>query len=116
VLTVGNFDGVHVGHQEILRIVTERARGRGGESAVYTFEPHPRKVLRPAAAPKLLTTLEQKLERIEAAGVDVAIVALRADFARRRRGLRARVLPPSAGGDLRATTSAGHDREARCGR
>jgi FAD synthase len=50
VVTVGNFDGLHVGHREILRIVTERARARGGESAVYTFEPHPRKVLRPAGA------------------------------------------------------------------
>jgi riboflavin kinase/FMN adenylyltransferase len=74
VVTVGNFDGLHVGHQEILRIVTERARDRGGESAVYTFEPHPRKVLRPESAPRLLTTLEQKLELIDAAGVDMAVV------------------------------------------
>ena len=74
VVTVGNFDGLHVGHQEILRIVTDRARARRGEAAVYTFEPHPRKVLRPEAPPKLLTTLEQKLELIETAGVDVTIV------------------------------------------
>ena len=74
VVTVGNFDGVHVGHGEILRIVNERARAHAGEAAVYTFEPHPRKVLRPHAAPKLLTTLEQKLELIEAAGVDVTVV------------------------------------------
>jgi riboflavin kinase/FMN adenylyltransferase len=74
VVTVGNFDGVHVGHCEILRIVNERARAHAGEAAVYTFEPHPRKVLRPHAAPKLLTTLEQKLELIEAAGVDVTVV------------------------------------------
>ena len=74
VVTVGNFDGLHVGHREILRIVTERARDRDGEAAVYTFEPHPRKVLRPHDPPKLLTTLEQKLELIEEAGVDVTIV------------------------------------------
>jgi riboflavin kinase/FMN adenylyltransferase len=74
VLTVGNFDGLHVGHQEILRIVVERARARGGEAAVYTFDPHPRKVLRPNDPPRLLTTLEQKLELIEAAGVDLTIV------------------------------------------
>lgn len=74
VVTVGNFDGLHVGHREILRIVTERARDRDGEAAVYTFEPHPRKVLRPHDPPKLLTTLEQKLELIEQAGVDVTIV------------------------------------------
>lgn len=74
VVTVGNFDGLHVGHREILRIVTERARARGGEAAVYTFEPHPRKVLRPDAAPRLLTTLEQKLELIEQAGIDVTVL------------------------------------------
>ncbi len=45
VLTIGNFDGVHVGHQAILRLVVERARALGGESVLYTFEPHPRRVL-----------------------------------------------------------------------
>jgi riboflavin kinase/FMN adenylyltransferase len=74
VLTVGNFDGLHIGHQRIMRTVTSRARALGGEAAVYTFEPHPRKVLQPERAPRLLTTLEQKLELLEAAGVDVAIV------------------------------------------
>lgn len=116
VITVGNFDGLHVGHQEILRIVTERARDRDGEAAVYTFEPHPRKVLRPDRAPKLLTTLEQKLELIEAAGVDVAIVEHFDDaFARRsaeafvRDVLHARIGPEEVyvGYDFRF----GHDRE-----
>jgi riboflavin kinase/FMN adenylyltransferase len=116
VLTVGNFDGLHVGHQEILRIVTERARSRGGEAAVYTFEPHPRKVLRPADAPKLLTTLEQKLELIEAAGVDVAIVErFDAAFAQRsaegfvREVIHERIRPQEVyvGYDFRF----GHDRE-----
>lgn len=116
VITVGNFDGIHVGHQEILRIVTERARGRGGEAAVYTFEPHPRKVLYPARAPKLLTTLEQKLELLEAAGVDVTIVERFDDaFARRspedfvREVLKARIGPEEVyvGYDFRF----GHDRE-----
>jgi riboflavin kinase/FMN adenylyltransferase len=74
VLTVGNFDGLHVGHQRIIRTVTGRARAQAGQAAVYTFEPHPRKVLQPERAPRLLTTLEQKLELFEAAGVDVAIV------------------------------------------
>ena len=115
VVTVGNFDGLHVGHQEILRIVTERARG-GGESAVYTFEPHPRKVLRPESAPRLLTTLEQKLELIEAAGVDVSVVEpFDADFAKLdaetfvREVLYARLRPQAVyvGYDFRF----GHDRE-----
>jgi riboflavin kinase/FMN adenylyltransferase len=74
VLTVGNFDGLHVGHQRIMSTVTSRARAFSGEAAVYTFEPHPRKVLQPERAPRLLTTLEQKLELLEAAGVDVTIV------------------------------------------
>jgi len=74
VLTVGNFDGLHVGHQRIMATVTGRARAFDGQAAVYTFEPHPRKVLQPEQPPRLLTTLEQKLELFEAAGVDVSIV------------------------------------------
>jgi len=74
VLTVGNFDGLHVGHRRIITTVTGRARAFEGEAAVYTFEPHPRKVLQPERAPRLLTTLEQKLELFAAAGVDVAII------------------------------------------
>jgi riboflavin kinase/FMN adenylyltransferase len=74
VLTVGNFDGLHVGHRRIIATVTGRARAFEGEAAVYTFEPHPRKVLQPERAPRLLTTLEQKLELFEAVGVDVAII------------------------------------------
>ena len=74
VVTVGNFDGLHLGHREIMAIVVERARAHGGEAAVYTFEPHPRKVLQPDRAPKLLNTLEQKLELIEETGIDVVIV------------------------------------------
>jgi len=74
VLTVGNFDGVHVGHRAIMDTVTGRAEAVGGEAAVYTFEPHPRKVLLPERAPRLLTTLDQKLERLEELGVDVVIV------------------------------------------
>jgi riboflavin kinase/FMN adenylyltransferase len=116
VVTVGNFDGLHVGHREILRIVTERSRARGGDAAVYTFEPHPRKVLRTDAAPKLLTTLEQKLELIGEAGVQVAVVErFDAAFARRsaeefvRDVLHARLRPEEVyvGYDFRF----GHDRE-----
>lgn len=74
VLTIGNFDGVHRGHRAIMETVTARARARAGESVVYTFEPHPRKVLQPERAPGLLTTPAQKLERLEALGVDVVVV------------------------------------------
>ncbi|MCP5057954.1 MAG: bifunctional riboflavin kinase/FAD synthetase [bacterium] len=73
-LTVGNFDGLHLGHRAIMDTVIDRAGSLGGPAVVYTFEPHPRKVLRPDQAPRLLTTLEQKLELLEAQGVDVVIV------------------------------------------
>ena len=74
VLTVGNFDGIHVGHRAILDIVVARARALDGEAVVHTFDPHPRKVLYPDRAPRLLTTVEQKLELLEAAGVDVVVL------------------------------------------
>lgn len=74
VVTIGNFDGLHVGHRAILETATERAHAIGGESVVYTFEPHPRKVIQGEKAPGLLTTLEQKLEFLAAAGVDVTIL------------------------------------------
>jgi riboflavin kinase/FMN adenylyltransferase len=73
-LTIGNFDGVHLGHRSILGTVVRRARALEGEAAVYTFDPHPRKVLHGERAPGLLTTLEQKLELLEAEGVDLTIV------------------------------------------
>ena len=74
VVTVGNFDGIHLGHQAILRTVVERAKAVDGEAVVYTFHPHPRKVLREASAPGLLTTLDQKIELLESHGVDALIV------------------------------------------
>lgn len=74
IVTIGNFDGIHLGHQAILRTVTRRAADLHGEAVVYTFDPHPRKVLRPDSAPGLLTTLDQKMELLERAGVDAVVV------------------------------------------
>jgi riboflavin kinase/FMN adenylyltransferase len=74
VLTIGNFDGIHLGHRAILDTVVERSHALDGEAVVYTFDPHPRKVVRPERAPRLLATLEQKLELLEEAGVDAVIV------------------------------------------
>ena len=74
VLTVGNFDGVHLGHRAIVETVVDRAKALRGQAVVYTFDPHPRKVLQPSRAPLLLTTLEQKIELLELAGVDAVIV------------------------------------------
>ncbi len=74
VLSVGNFDGMHLGHQKILRGVVERARKSASIAAVVTFEPHPLKVLRPGQAPPLLETLQQKLTNFESVGLDAALV------------------------------------------
>ena len=70
-VTIGVFDGVHLGHQHVLAELRREADARGVASAVATFDTHPALVLRPENAPKLLTTLEQKLELLEANGVDV---------------------------------------------
>ena len=75
VLTLGNFDGVHLGHQAIFRKVVERAREIGGTSVAFTFEPHPLKVLSPERSPQLLNTFHGKLRLFEAAGIEVVICA-----------------------------------------
>ena len=69
VLSIGNFDGVHLGHQTILSYVAERARALGVPAMAMTFDPHPVKLLRPADSPRLLTTLDQRLELIARATV-----------------------------------------------
>jgi riboflavin kinase/FMN adenylyltransferase len=80
VATIGNFDGVHRGHQAILARVLERSRALRGTSVAITFDPHPLKLLAPGRAPDLITTRRQKLALIEAAGID-AVLALRFDAA-----------------------------------
>lgn len=74
VLTLGNFDGVHRGHQAILGRVAETAHGAGGEAVAITFSPHPVAVLRPDRAPTALTPLRDKIPLIAATGIDVLIV------------------------------------------
>jgi riboflavin kinase/FMN adenylyltransferase len=69
-LTIGNFDGVHRGHQSMLQRVIEAARARGLTASVLTFEPHPRELFTPNAAPTRLTNLREKLELLAAHGVD----------------------------------------------
>lgn len=69
VATIGNYDGVHVGHQEILRRVVQDAGARGLGSLLISFEPHPLAVIAPERRPKLLQTRRQKLEQLEATGL-----------------------------------------------
>ncbi|MDA8423537.1 MAG: bifunctional riboflavin kinase/FAD synthetase [Nitrospiraceae bacterium] len=75
VLTLGNFDGVHLGHQAIFKKVVERARTIGGTSIAFTFEPHPLKVLAPERSPKLLNTFHGKMKLLAASCIDVVICA-----------------------------------------
>jgi riboflavin kinase/FMN adenylyltransferase len=72
--TIGNFDGVHLGHRRILETVVARARQIGRPSFAITFEPHPMAVLRPDHAPRRIQTLRQKEEAIEAIGIDALLV------------------------------------------
>lgn len=75
VATIGSFDGVHSGHMELLRRVTEIAAQVHGESMVVTFEPHPRYVLGSGEKLRLLSTLDEKLLLLERAGIDSVVVA-----------------------------------------
>ncbi len=74
VATIGNFDGIHVGHQEIVRGVVERARELGKPSAVITFHPHPLSIVAPDRVPKQILTLAQKEELLREMGVDALLV------------------------------------------
>ena len=74
VVTVGFFDGVHLGHQAVFRRVVAEAASRGVRSVAITFDRHPREVLSPGDQPRLLTTVERKASLIEAAGIDVLLV------------------------------------------
>jgi len=74
IVTVGNFDGVHLAHQRLLRKVVETARGSGATPVALTFEPHPIKLLAPEHAPKLLTPLERKTRLIESLGIELLVV------------------------------------------
>lgn len=73
-LTIGNFDGLHLGHRKILSELVNTAREAGTRSVVLTFSPHPLKVLRPERAPRLITTPREKLDLIGLSDVDTLII------------------------------------------
>ncbi|GAB48022.1 bifunctional riboflavin kinase/FAD synthetase [Mobilicoccus pelagius] len=74
VVTLGNFDGVHRGHRAVLGRVVERAHDEGALAVAVTFDPHPLAVLRPGAAPALITSTPQRLDLLERAGLDGVLV------------------------------------------
>jgi riboflavin kinase/FMN adenylyltransferase len=74
VITIGAYDGLHIGHQEVIAQVREMADQRGAKSAVVTFDRHPATIVRPESAPKLLTDHDQRLELFDATGIDAAVV------------------------------------------
>jgi riboflavin kinase/FMN adenylyltransferase len=83
VVTIGNFDGVHVGHRQIMRRVAALAGERGLTPAVLTFDPHPARVLAPDRAPRLLMTIDQRLRGMEAEGIEaVLLIPFSAEFAK----------------------------------
>jgi len=73
-LSIGNFDGVHVGHQALFAIVRDVAAARGLRSAVLTFSPHPTQVVAPHRAPKLLSSVQQRCRYIRQAGIDQVLI------------------------------------------
>lgn len=72
-LALGVFDGVHLGHQAVIREAVQRGRQDGGKAAILTFHPHPTKILRPSSAPKLLTTEQQDYELFSKLNVDACL-------------------------------------------
>lgn len=75
VLTLGNYDGVHLGHQQIFNQVIERSRRHSGTAIIFTFEPHPLCVIAPESCPPLLNTFRRKMELFESFGIDAVICA-----------------------------------------
>jgi len=74
IITIGTFDGVHLGHREIFNVLINKSKKNGCRNFVITFEPHPRMVLQPDSTIKLLTTFEEKVEILEEMGIENLLV------------------------------------------
>lgn len=72
--TMGNFDGLHIGHQTLIKKVVEEARRLNRPAVLLTFEPHPLRLLAPERAPKLLLTHDDKMQLLQSLGVDIVVV------------------------------------------
>lgn len=73
VVTIGNFDGVHLGHQKIIQTTLEKAKARHGTSIAYTFKPHPQIALKPDSSIQLLSTYDEKIELLGVTGLDLVV-------------------------------------------
>ena len=74
VITIGTFDGVHLGHQKIIDALVNEAHSVSGESVLITFDPHPRKIVNPAQSLQLINTLDEKIELLNEKGIDHVVV------------------------------------------
>ncbi len=85
VVSIGNFDGVHLGHQFILERLRQSAAARSARSVAVTFDPHPLRFLRPETCPRLITPLKTRLELLAGTGIDaVLVLAFTAELSRMR--------------------------------
>ncbi|HEY2382271.1 MAG TPA: bifunctional riboflavin kinase/FAD synthetase [Terriglobia bacterium] len=75
VVSIGNFDGLHLGHRRILETVVKRSRELGVQAAAMTFSPHPIRFLAPDRAPRMISTLDQRVRLIESTGIDLLFIA-----------------------------------------
>src|SRR5688500_9964627 len=74
VVTIGTFDGVHLGHQKIIEQLKSEAKRIGGETVIITFHPHPRKIVHTGKEVKLITTIEERIELLSSAGIDHLVI------------------------------------------
>lgn len=74
ILTMGSFDGIHLGHRALLQRVVQEAKAQGGRSVVLTFEPHPLRILAPERAPRLILAHKDKMRLLQSSGVDLVII------------------------------------------
>ena len=74
VVTIGTFDGVHLGHQKIIEQLKSEAKRIGGETVIITFHPHPRKIVHTGKEVKLITTIEERIELLSSAGIDHLLI------------------------------------------
>ncbi|RPI36802.1 MAG: riboflavin biosynthesis protein RibF, partial [Nitrospiraceae bacterium] len=73
IITLGNFDGLHLGHQELIKKIIQRAKETGSLSMVVTFRTHPLKILAPEKCPPLISIYEEKIQLLEKLGIDVLV-------------------------------------------